>query len=159
MVSNDGTVGFNWLLNIAATAGLVAWGFISVSHIRFMQVLKQRGISRDTLPFKAFFMPYSAYYAAIVVFTVALIQGFTVFWDFNATDFFTAYVSLIVFVVWWIMFHFFFFGFGKQAWKWSNVLIPLEECDIDTGVRDINDIEFDVPPPKNLWQKFWLIIA
>ncbi|AOW30029.1 lysine/arginine permease [Candida albicans P60002] len=159
VVSNDGTVVFNWLLNIAATAGLVAWGFISVSHIRFMQVLKQRGISRDTLPFKAFFMPYSAYYAAIVVFTVALIQGFTVFWDFNATDFFTAYVSLIVFVVWWIMFHFFFFGFGKQAWKWSNVLIPLEECDIDTGVRDINDIEFDVPPPKNLWQKFWLIIA
>lgn len=159
VVSNDGTVVFNWLLNIAATAGLVAWGFISVSHIRFMQVLKQRGISRDTLPFKAFFMPYSAYYAAIVVFTVALIQGFTVFWDFNATDFFTAYVSLIVFVVWWIMFHFFFFGFGKQAWKWRNVLIPLEECDIDTGVRDINDIEFDVPPPKNLWEKFWLIIA
>ena len=159
VVSNDGTVVFNWLLNITATAGLVAWGFISVSHIRFMQVLKQRGISRDTLPFKAFFMPYSAYYAAIVVFTVALIQGFTVFWDFNATDFFTAYVSLIVFVVWWIMFHFFFFGFGKQAWKWSNVLIPLEECDIDTGVRDINDIEFDVPPPKNLWEKFWLIIA
>ena len=114
VVSNDGTVVFNWLLNIAATAGLVAWGFISVSHIRFMQVLKQRGISRDTLPFKAFFMPYSAYYAAIVVFTVALIQGFTVFWDFNATDFFTAYVSLIVFVVWWIMFHFFFSGLANK---------------------------------------------
>ena len=26
VVSNDGTVVFNWLLNIAATAGLVAWG-------------------------------------------------------------------------------------------------------------------------------------
>ena len=49
---------------------------------------------------------------------------------------------------------FFFFGFGKQAWKWSNVLIPLEECDIDTGVRDINDIEFDVPPPKIFGRSF-----
>ena len=62
-------------------------------------------------------MPYSAYYAAIVVFTVALIQGFTVFWDFNATDFFTAYVSLIVFVVWWIMFH---FSFSVWANKHGN---------------------------------------
>ena len=98
-ISNDGSVVFGWLLNISATCGLVAWGFISVSHIRFMQVLEKRGISRDTLPFKAFFMPYSAYYAAITVFTVALIQGFTVFWDFTATDFFTAYISLILFQI------------------------------------------------------------
>ena len=159
VVSNDGTVVFDWLLNISATCGMVAWGFISVSHIRFMQVLKSRGISRDTLPFKAVFMPYSAYYAAITVFTVALIQGFTVFWDFNATDFFTAYISLILFVVAWIGFHFFFFGIGKNSFKWSNVLIPLDECDIDTGVRDINDAEFDVAPPKNLWQKFWNMIS
>ena len=159
VVSNDGTVVFNWLLNIAATAGLVAWGFISVSHIRFMQVLKQRGISRDTLPFKAFFMPYSAYYAAIVVFTVALIQGFTVFWDFNASDFFTAYISVILFVVLWVGFHFFFYGFGKDSFKMSNILVPLDECDIDSGVRDINDAEFDVPEPKNVWERFWLLIA
>ena len=158
-ISNDGSVVFGWLLNISATCGLVAWGFISVSHIRFMQVLEKRGISRDTLPFKAFFMPYSAYYAAITVFTVALIQGFTVFWNFTATDFFTAYISLILFVVAWIGFHFFFFGFGKNSFQWSNILIPLDECDIDTGVRDINDAEFDIPPPKNLWQKFWNMIA
>ena len=77
---------------------LVAWGFISVSHIRFMQVLEKRGISRDTLPFKAFFMPYSAYYAAITVFTVALIQGFTVFWNFTATDF-----SLLIFHLFYLL--------------------------------------------------------
>ncbi|KAL6454004.1 CAN3 Probable lysine/arginine permease CAN3 [Candida maltosa Xu316] len=159
VVDNDGTVVFGWLLNISATAGLIAWGFISVSHVRFMQVLKRRGISRDSLPFKAFFMPYSAYYSIVVIFIVVLIQGFTVFFDFNATDFFTAYVSVILFVVLWIGFHFFFNGFGKKAWKWSSLLIPLDDCDIDTGVRDINDEEFDVPPPKNLWQKFWSIIA
>ncbi|KHC71564.1 lysine/arginine permease, partial [Candida albicans P78042] len=36
---------------------------------------------------------------------------------------------------------------------------PLDECDIDSGVRDINDAEFDIPPPKNAWDKFWTIVA
>ena len=64
--SEDGNKAFTWLLNITATAGLIAWGFISVSHIRFMQVLKSRGISRDSLPYKAFLMPFSAYYSVIL---------------------------------------------------------------------------------------------
>ncbi|KAL6454019.1 CAN2 Probable lysine/arginine permease CAN2 [Candida maltosa Xu316] len=157
--SEEGNKAFTWLLNIIGTAGLIAWGFISVAHIRFMKVLKLRGISRDTLPYKAFLMPYSAYYATALVFIVVLIQGFAVFFHFNASDFFTSYISVILFVVGWIGFHFYFFGFGKEAFKWSNFLIPLEECDIDTGVRDINEAEFEVPPPKNLWEKFWNMIA
>ena len=70
------------------------------------------------------------------------------FWDFNASDFFTAYISVILFVVLWIGFHFFFYGFSKDSFKWENILIPLDDCDIDSGVRDINDAEFDVPEPK-----------
>ena len=81
------------------------------------------------------------------------------FWDFNASDFFTAYISVILFVVLWIGFHFFFYGFSKDSFKWENILIPLVDCDIDSGVRDINDAEFDVPEPKNVWEKFWLLIA
>ena len=157
--SSQGNKAFTWLLNITATAGLISWGFISVSHIRFMKTLKRRGISRDTLPFKAFFMPFSAYYGMVVCFIVVLIQGFTVFWDFNASDFFTAYISVILFVVLWVGFHFFFYGFGKDSFKMSNILVPLDECDIDSGVRDINDAEFDIPPPKNAWDKFWAIVA
>ncbi|RCK57608.1 Lysine/arginine permease [Candida viswanathii] len=157
--SEDGNKAFTWLLNIIGTAGLIAWGFISVSHIRFMKALKLRGISRDTLPYKAFLMPFSGYYAIGFVFTIVLVQGFAVFFDFNASDFFTSYISVILFVILWIGFHFYFFGFGKGSLKWSNLLIPLDECDIDTGVRDINDAEFDEPPPKNLWEKFWNLIA
>ena len=81
------------------------------------------------------------------------------FWDFNASDFFTAYISVILFVVLWVGFHFFFYGFGKDSFKMSNILVPLDECDIDSGVRDINDAEFDIPPPKNAWDKFWAIVA
>ncbi|EDK46515.1 lysine/arginine permease [Lodderomyces elongisporus NRRL YB-4239] len=154
--STDGANAFNWLLNITATAGLICWGFISVSHIRFMNVLKKRGISRDTLPYKALFMPYSAYYATFFIFLIVLIQGFQVFFDFNATGFFTAYISLILFVVVWIFFQLFFHRFST---KWSDYLVPLDDCDIDSGVREIDEMVWDDNKPKNLWQKFWDIVA
>ncbi|KAK6464564.1 arginine permease [Scheffersomyces coipomensis] len=157
--SDQGNNAFNWLLNITATSGLIAWGWISFTHIRFMQILKQRGIERDSLPFKAKFMPYGAYYAAIAIFILVFVQGFQAFFGFTATAFFTAYVSIILFVVCWIVFHFYFNGFGAKAWKWSSVFIPIEECDIDSGVREIDDLVWEEEPPKNIWEKFWNWVA
>ncbi|CAI5760611.1 unnamed protein product [Candida verbasci] len=156
-LSPQGNEAFDWLLDITATAGLICWGFISVSHIRFMKVLKIRNISRDTLPFKAKFMPWNAYYACFFVFLITLIQGFDVFWNITASKFFTAYVSVIIFVVFWVGFHFLFHGF---TFRWKDILIPLDDCDIDSGVREIDELEFDEPSkPKNLWEKFWAVVA
>ncbi|CAK9440200.1 uncharacterized protein LODBEIA_P43000 [Lodderomyces beijingensis] len=150
-VSEGGANAFNWLLNITATAGLICWGFISVSHIRFMQVLKKRGISRDSLPYKAMFMPYAAYYACFFIFLITLIQGFSAFFGFDVSAFFTAYVSLILFVVLWIGFQLLFHGFSL---KWSDYLVPLDDCDIDTGVREIDELDYEEEEkPKSLWGK------
>jgi amino acid transporter len=157
-VSNGTTTAFNWLLNISATAGLIAWGGISFAHIRFMSILKSRNIHRDTLPFKAAFMPYSAWYAFIVVVIITFIQGFGVFFDFNVSDFFTNYISLILFCVCWIGFHFYYTG--KNWFRLSSLLIKLDDCDIDTGVRQIeDDQEWIDQEPKNLWDKFWDFIS
>ncbi|KAG2733453.1 hypothetical protein G9P44_002978 [Scheffersomyces stipitis] len=153
--SSRGNEAFNWLLNIIATSGMIAWGFISYTHIRFMNVLKSRNISRDSLPFKAKFMPFNAYYAAIAIFILVFVQGFQCFFDFTATGFFTAYVSLILFVVCFIVFHFVFNGFGRKSFEWSSFLVPLDECDIDTGVREIEEMEWEENEPTNIWQKFW----
>lgn len=76
VVDDNANEGFNWLINISTLAGLCAWLFISISHIRFMQCLKQRGISRDDLPFKSKLMPYGAYYAAFWVAVIIFVQGF-----------------------------------------------------------------------------------
>ncbi|EGW30328.1 arginine, lysine, histidine permease Can1p [Spathaspora passalidarum NRRL Y-27907] len=158
-VSDEGNKAFDWLLNISACAGLIAWGWISFTHIRFMNILRSRNISRDSLPFKAKFMPWSAYYATVTIFIITFVQGFSVFWDFNAAGFFTGYVSLILFVALWIFFHVLFNGVGKSSWKWRNVFIPLDECDIDSGVREIEELEYEEEEPKNLWQKFWAAVA
>lgn len=158
VVSNNGSTVFDWLLNITAVAGLISWGWISATHLRFMSILKSRGISRDSLPYKAVLMPYLSQYSSITILVLVFIQGFSCFWDFNASGFFTAYISVIFFVALWIFFHFWFNGFGPEAWKLSSLLIPKEDCDIDSGVREIDEYYVE-PEPRNIWEKFWLWVA
>ncbi|ONH68802.1 Arginine permease [Cyberlindnera fabianii] len=147
-VSNGGTTVFNWLLNITAVAGLFAWLFISVSHIRFMQALKYRGLTRDDLPYKAKFMPFGAYYAAFFILLIIIINGYEAFvGGFSAESFFTAYISVILFVVLWIGFQIFFRG---------PLFLPLDQVDIDTDRREIDAIVWEEDEPRNLWEKLWI---
>jgi amino acid transporter len=142
---------FNWLSNIVAVAGLFAWLLISLSHIRFMQALKFRGISRDKLPFKAKFMPYSAYYASICISVIIIINGFKAFiGGFNVSSFFAAYISVIVFVGVWIIFQLFFRG---------SLFLRVEDIDIDTDRKESDDTVWEEEVPKNIWEKFWAILA
>mmetsp|Transcript_4892 Transcript_4892/g.5407 ORF Transcript_4892/g.5407 Transcript_4892/m.5407 type:complete len:560 (+) Transcript_4892:148-1827(+) len=157
VLSNGGQTVFDWLLNITAVAGLIAWGWISFTHIRFMHILKARNISRDSLPFKAMFMPFNAYYASITILILVFIQGFQAFFDIDASKFFTAYISNIFFVALWIGFHFYFNG--KNSFSLGTLLLPVEECDIDTGVREIDDMVWEDDEPKNLWEKFWAFVS
>ncbi|AAS54040.1 AFR668Wp [Eremothecium gossypii ATCC 10895] len=143
--SKSGSV-FDWLLSITAVSGFFTWLLISVSHIRFMQCLKKRGISRDDLPFKAKFMPYGAYYAAFFVIVIILVQGFTAFTPFSAVDFVAYYISAFIFVVIWLLFQFLFKG------RWFHTV---DEIDIDTDRRDIDAIIWDDDKPTTLWGKIW----
>ncbi|AGO10845.1 AaceriAFR668Wp [[Ashbya] aceris (nom. inval.)] len=142
---NSGVV-FDWLLSMTAVAGFFTWLLISVSHIRFMQCLKHRGISRDDLPFKAKFMPYGAYYAAFFVIVIIFVQGFTAFTPFKVVDFITYYISVFIFVVLWLLFQFLFKG------RWYH---SLDEIDIDTDRRDIDAMVWDDDKPTTLWGKIW----
>ncbi|CCH43789.1 Lysine-specific permease [Wickerhamomyces ciferrii] len=150
VLSDNANVGFNWLINISTIAGLFAWFFISLCHIRFMQCLRSRGISRDDLPFKAHFMPWGAYYASICIGIIILIQGYDSFFNFTATKFFTAYVSVILMFVLWIVCQLIYRG---------PLFLPLDQIDIDTDRREIDAIVWEDELPKNIWEKFWLAVA
>lgn len=152
VVSSGAETVFNWLLNITAVAGLFAWLFISLAHIRFMNVLKFRGMSRDDLPFKAHFMPWAAYYAAFFITLIIIINGYEAFvGGFHVEDFFVAYISVILFAVLYIFFQF--------IWFRGALYVPIDEVDIDTDRREIDAIVWEEEAPKNLWEKFWAIVA
>lgn len=151
VVDNNANVAFNWLINISTLAGLCAWLFISLSHIRFMQALKFRGISRNDLPFKAKLMPWGAYYAAFFVTIIIFIQGFQAFAPtFSVSGFFTSYVSLIVLAV--------VFA-GCQLYYRCRFLTRIEELDIDSDRREIECIIWEEEEPKTWWDKFWAAVA
>lgn len=154
--SNGGTTAFNWLVNISTVAGLIAWAFIPLCHIRFVQALNLQGKTRDDLPFKGHFLSWGNYYVVFFITLITLIQGYDVFFHFNAADFFTAYISLIIFVVLWIVFQIYY--------REKRLIIPLEEVDIDSDRRKLEntvwiDDDEDDMLNKNLWEKFWLWVA
>ena len=94
---------FNWLLNITAIAGFITWTSINLCHIFFMRALAAQNISRDTMPFRALWQPFLAYYGLFWNIMIIMTNGFTSFiGTFSIPDFFAAYISLILFAIMYI---------------------------------------------------------
>ena len=63
----------------------------------------------------------------------------------NTSDFFVAYISLILFAVLYI---------GHKAILRQPFVKPIE-ADLDSGRREIDDMYFEEKEAKTLWAKFW----
>ena len=90
---------FNWLVSVIAVAGLVTWGCICLAHLRFMAALKAQGVVREDLPYKAPCQPWLSGYGVGFIAIIILTQGFAAFIPWDTTEFFVAYLRLIIFVV------------------------------------------------------------
>jgi len=97
-LSQNGGLVFNWLLSITAVAGLITWACINISHIRFMAALHAQNISREFLPYRAPWQPWLAWFGLFFNILIAITSGFTVFMEWDTSSFFTAYISIILFV-------------------------------------------------------------
>jgi len=146
-LSDSGSEVFDWLLNITGVAGFIAWSCIVVCHLRFMSIFAARGISRDTLPFKAWGQPYLAWYALGFCVLITLTQGFAAFVPWNTTEFFIAYISLIIFVLLYA---------GHKIYSRSSFINVLE-ADIDSGrVSSVDEQEEEdekAEGDKKWWEK------
>ncbi|GAA6032974.1 hypothetical protein JCM8097_000079 [Rhodosporidiobolus ruineniae] len=92
---------FSWITNLSTVAGLIAWATLSFAYIRFYRGMKVQGISRDTLPWKSPFQPYTAWVGFIGSTIITFVSGFTVFlkgqWD--AQNFVASYIGIPIFIV------------------------------------------------------------
>ncbi|OCL13578.1 hypothetical protein AOQ84DRAFT_310306 [Glonium stellatum] len=143
-LSNSGGEVFNWLLNIVGVAGFIAWSCINICHLCFMRALKARGVSRDTLPYKAMGQPYFAWYGFVFCVIITFTQGFTAFIPWNTTNFFIAYVSLILFAVLYL---------GHKLVTRSGFVDPLA-ADLDSG-RFIEGTEVEEDDQWGPWRRTW----
>ncbi|KZF19698.1 putative arginine permease [Xylona heveae TC161] len=144
-LSNNGGTVFNWLLNIAGVAGFISWACINGCHLAFMRALRAQNISRENLPYKAMWQPFFAWYGLGFNVLIILTQGFTAFIDWSTSDFFAAYISLLLFVV---------LYFGHKIVFRTRLVNPAE-ADIDTGRKEADTEIWETTVPTTLWGKFW----
>ncbi|GAB7342387.1 hypothetical protein MBLNU457_g0603t1 [Dothideomycetes sp. NU457] len=147
-LSEGSSQAFNWFLNITSVAGFITWAIINVSHIAFMRACKAQGISRDSLPYKAWAQPWLSYYGLFFNVLIILTQGFTSFMPWDTKSFFVAYISLILFAALYI---------GHKIVT-RRPFVKAAEADLLTGRKDLDaaeeeDVQYDEKKPTHWFRR------
>ncbi|PPR02279.1 hypothetical protein CVT26_011698 [Gymnopilus dilepis] len=142
-VSSGSDQVFNWFVNLSTTGGFTSWFMMNVTYIHFRRGLLAQGYDPAANAYHNKLQPYVAYWGAGWTMFFIIINGFAVFWDFNASGFLTAYINIPIFLV-------LFLGYKivmrTQFWK------P-EEMDFVTGIPTLEETEEPVHPPETLGEK------
>lgn len=78
-LGSSSAVVLNWFISLVTASQLLNFAAVCVSYICFHRALKAQGIDRSTLPYRAWFMPYGAYYALVWTVVMAFVGGYEVF--------------------------------------------------------------------------------
>jgi amino acid transporter len=85
---------FGWFQTLTTITSVITWVNILVAFLRFRAACKAQGVTRDQLPFRSKFQPWSAYISLGYFMIIIIFNGFAVFthgnWD--TQNFVTAYV-------------------------------------------------------------------
>ncbi|KAI0794359.1 general amino acid permease 1 [Fomes fomentarius] len=147
-VSQGALTVFNWFVHLSAVGGFFGWLAINVTYIFFYRGFKAQGLDRKKLLYYTNLQPWLSYWATFWLIIFILINGFTVFWSFNASDFFAAYVNIPFFIV---------LYFGWKFTKRTQVWKP-HEMDFVTGIPSIEETEQPEVPPTTFLQKVAAIV-
>ncbi|KAF8610773.1 dicarboxylic amino acid permease [Ceratobasidium sp. AG-I] len=151
-VKKSGATVFTYFVNLVTFFGATTWMCIVYTHIRFMKALEAQGISRDSLPYKAPFQPWGAWFALGVTAVITFFKGFdTLIKPMNVPNFITSYIGAPVF---------FFMWAGYKLFYRTSV-IPPAEVDLVSGKREIDEEEEQflaaqaAKGPQTWKQKLW----
>ncbi|KHN97101.1 Amino acid/polyamine transporter I [Metarhizium album ARSEF 1941] len=146
-LSKNAAAVLDWLVSLVTASQLINFSCVCISYLCFHRALKVQGISRDSLPYKAWLMPYGAYYALVATVTMVFVGGYTVFLPgrWSVADFLFSYTMLALFPALYI---------GYKLVRKTRILKP-EEIDL---VRDLDSIEdyersYIPQPPANRFEK------
>ncbi|KAK7223173.1 hypothetical protein V2G26_011176 [Clonostachys chloroleuca] len=152
-VSPDGAKVFNWFMNISTISGYIAWIVVLITYIRFRKAMELNNLL-SSLPYKTRFQPYFTYFTLFVISLLTLTNGFQIFIpkNWNVQDFLAAYITIPIFLV---------FYLGHKIWFRTPFYIPIDQIDVTTGKKEMDELEArDVPPvPRNLLEKIWFWVA
>jgi len=139
---------FNWFVNLSTVGGFFGWAAINLTYLRFYYGMKAQGIDRKKLIYYSGLQPWLSYWGVFWNVLFILINGFDVFFDFNASGFLTAYINIPLFIA-------LYFGwkFYKRTKIWRT-----SEMDFWTGVPSIEETETEEVPPTTFGEKVAAIL-
>lgn len=121
------------LSSLAGIAGLITWFAIALSHYRFRKAMIVQGKDLNQLPYIAPGHPYMNLISIAACIIIILISGWSYFVPADAIGLVGSYGGTLIAVIGYLILRF---------WK-KTKLIPLEEIDLDTGVRYFTVEELD----------------
>lgn len=141
-ISSGAETVFNWFQHLCVMGGFFGWLSINITYIFFYRGLQYQGIDRRKLHYWNPLQPWLSIWGLIWCMLFILINGYSVFWDFDASDFLTSYLNIPVFFG---LFLFWKITQGTVVWK------P-DEMDFTTGIPSCEETEGPTIPPKGFWQ-------
>ncbi|PIL24827.1 transporter [Ganoderma sinense ZZ0214-1] len=146
--SAGGATVFNWFVSLSAVGGFISWWAMNVTYIFFYRGLKTQGIDRKKLLYYNPLQPYLAYWGTFWLFIFILINGFTVFWNFNVSTFLTSYINIPLFIILYV---------GYKVIKRTRFWRP-EEMDFVTGIPTVEETEVPEVPPRTIGEKIAAVV-
>jgi len=150
VVSSGAKVVFGWFQNLTTVAQLITWVCICISYLRFKAALEAQNVDRNTLVFKSFGQPFTAWFAICFFMVIIIFNGFNVFiGGFDYQGFIIAYINIPIFIL--------FYG-GWKLFKREPLVKPAE-ADIWSGKAAVDNQIWPEQHPRNIIEKIWFWIA
>ncbi|BGP18332.1 hypothetical protein JCM10213_008505 [Rhodosporidiobolus nylandii] len=131
--TSAGTV-FGYFANMTSVCGLITWGGICLTYIRFRKGMAAQGIDRSILPYRPFGAYFLAHYALVFICVVLFFNCWSVFYqypnNFDSSTFVTSYFPIMFFPV---------LVVGYTLWRRSEKATPLADMDFVSGSREEQD--------------------
>ncbi|KAK4086763.1 general amino acid permease (Agp2) [Purpureocillium lilacinum] len=139
----------DWFVSLVTASQLINFAVVCTTYLFWYKALRAQGISRDSLPYKAWLMPGAAWYGLVGTFVMAFVGGYTVFLplpgQWSVPDFLFSYTMIPVFPI---------LYFGWKIVHKTRILKP-HEVDLLKDKAEIDEYERNyIPaPPKNMFEK------
>lgn len=149
---------FDWFVGLSTCGTIIVYGMMMVMWVGFYNSLKAQGISRNTLPWKAPFMPYSAYIGIVLGILLLIFLGFDVFVPWDTQGFVTTYFGIaytFVFYLFWKIYK------KTQFVDFKHVDIFAGKAEIDEECKIWEEAPADAQEPVSrnflvrTWEKLW----
>lgn len=141
-VSSGAETVFNWFQHLCVMGGFFGWLSINITYIFFNRGLRYQGIDRRKLHYWNPLQPWLSVWGLIWCIIFILINGYNVFWDFDASSFLTSYLNIPLFFG---LFLFWKVTRRTEIWK-------LDDMDFTTGIPSYEETESPEIPPKGFLQ-------